>query len=466
MKSNQNSKNGLPCKWDSVFVIVCAVAAFLLWNHPDISETAQHTKILLDDIFQGRFLNFYQDTMDAKATLGYANAAHYHIIFYLLCGIWNLPVYLLGLVVPVGEFTFLLWTKALGSIAWVLSGLLLKEIAKNQGAENPYLSWTPYFLWMCPVAFLTVLGMGQYDSLCLLFLLAGIWLYQQKKMIPFVLVMGAAMVFKMFAVFVLVPLLLLREKRILRLLGYGAMSLWLYLPGALLFAGRNGDAGFFNSLIAERLFVHQLPFVAAPSVFLVLLAIIYFLCWIWKPANEESLQQKAIYLCFVIFALLFLCVQWHPQWLILMTPFMLLTTWQSRQPQKWLLLNGIFLAGYFVLVAYMFVGQIESNLFNLGILGQVFHWYTNIQPIRTNTIYFDLVPYLAELAPVAFAAPLVLGIIGKFPFRGIQLFDRLNHNQEKMLSTRLWVYGLFFVGFGLFWFVPTLFAWCKMVGIL
>ena len=467
MKSNQKSKIGLPCKWDTVFVIICAVAAFFLWNHPDISETAQHTKILLDDIFQGRFLSFYQDTMDAKAVLGYANAAHYHIVFYLLCGIWNLPLYLLGLVIPVGEFVFLLWTKALGTVAWVLCGFLLKKIAENQGTQNPYLGWTPYFLWMCPIAFLTVLGMGQYDSLCLLFLLTGIWMYQQKKILPFVLVMGAAMVFKMFAVFVLIPLLLLREKRILHLLGYGAMSLWLYLPGALLFAGRNGDAGFFNSLIAERLFVQQLPFVAAPSVFFVLLAIIYFLCWIWQPANEQSLQQKAIYLCFMVFALLFLCVQWHPQWLILLTPFMLLTTWQSRQPQKWMLLNGIFFAGYFVLVAYMFAGQIESNLFDFGIFGQVSQLNAVTQTLeRTNTIYFNLIPYLAELAPVAFAVPLVLGIVGKFPFKGVQLFDMLNHNQEQTSSIRLWVYGLFFVGFGLFWFAPTLFAWCKTIGIL
>ena len=213
--------------------------------------------------------------------------------------------------------------------------------------------------------------------------------------------------------------------------------------------------------------MQQLPFVAAPSVFFVLLAIIYFLCWIWQPANEQSLQQKAIYLCFVVFALLFLCVQWHPQWLILLTPFMLLTTWQSRQPQKWMLLNGIFFAGYFVLVAYMFAGQIESNLFDFGIFGQVSQLNAVTQTLeRTNTIYFNLIPYLAELAPVAFAVPLVLGLVGKFPFKGVQLFDMLNHNQEQTSSIRLWVYGLFFVGFGLFWFAPTLFAWCKTIGIL
>ena len=41
---------------------------------------------------------------------GFANAAHYHIGFYLLCAVWDLPVYLLGKLVPVSPFVFMLWT--------------------------------------------------------------------------------------------------------------------------------------------------------------------------------------------------------------------------------------------------------------------------------------------------------------------------------------------------------------------
>ena len=204
-----------------------------------------------------------------------------------------------------------------------------------------YLPWTGYGLWLCPIAFFTVLGMGQYDSLCLLFILGALYLYLQDKLLAFSLVMGMALVFKMFALFVFVPLLLLREKRLLRVVGYLVIGMWLYLPGTLLFAGRNGDASFFNSLIAQRLFAQVLPFVAQPSILLVALAALWFICWLWKPANQNSLHQKAIYVCLVTFSLLFLLVQWHPQWLILLTPFVLLTNWQSNQSQRWMLLHGI-----------------------------------------------------------------------------------------------------------------------------
>lgn len=463
--------NGLlytpPCKWDRLVVIFLAVAGFFLWNHPDIVETAQHTQILLKDIFSGNFFAFYQDTMDAKAVLGYANAAHYHILFYVLCAIWDLPLYLLSLVLPVSNFAFVLWTKAFGTLAWILCGFLLQKVASLLDISVKYLPWTGYGLWLCPIAFFTVLGMGQYDSLCLLFILGALYLYLQDKLLAFSLVMGMALVFKMFALFVFVPLLLLREKRLLRVLGYLVIGMWLYLPGTLLFAGRNGDASFFNSLIAQRLFAQVLPFVAQPSILLVALAALWFICWLWKPANQNSLHQKAIYVCLVTFSLLFLLVQWHPQWLILLTPFVLLTNWQSNQSQRWMLLHGISVAGFFLMTAYLFVGQIEANLFDFGIIGQ---WFgvtiSGSAQQRTNTVYFDLIPYLAQLAPVAFSAPIIIGLFGKFPLKGKQLFDRLCPPAVGAPSIRLWLYGTFVVTFGAFWFIPSAFAWIKTLGIL
>ena len=467
ISSNRLQSARMPGKLDVLAAAVLGLAAFFLWNHPDIVETAQHTRILLDDVFSGRFFSFYQDTMDAKATLGYANAAHYHILFYILCGIWDLPLYLLGKVIPVGDLAFTLWTKALGATAFVACGFVLRRLAEKMNAGREQAAWTPWFFWLCPVGFFSALCMGQYDSLCLLFLLLGLLFYLDNRMLPFVLTMGAALVFKMFAIFIFIPLLVLREKRILRIVGWLALGMWLYLPGSLLFAGRNGDAGFFNSLIAQRLFDIPLSAVGNPSLLLTALAGLYLVCWLWKPGSEESLRQKALYVCLAVFSLLFLLVQWHPQWIILLSPFLLLTTWQTKKQMPWLLLSGICFVGYFILTAYFFPGQIEGNMLDLGVLGQ----FTGLlvsgseQP-RTNTIYFNLVPYLAQLAPVAFAAPLLAGLVGKLPVKGLCLADRLDRRPAPVQPLWLWVYGLFAACWGCVWLVPSLFGWCKTLGIL
>lgn len=452
---------------DAAVLVILAAGAFLLWNHPDIQETARHTRILLEDLFSGRFFDFYNDTMAGREIYGYANAAHYHIVFYLLCALWDLPVYLLSLFLPVSDFAFVLWTKLLGVGAWAVSGLLLGKLAGKMGSPDDDAAWVPYAFWLCPIAFFTVLAMGQYDSLCLVFLLWALLLYWDGRMPAFCLVIGAAMVFKMFALFIAIPLLLLREKRVLRLIGYGVLCLWLYLPGVLLFRGRDGDAGFFNGLIADRLFVQRLGVEAAPSLVLTLLAVLYMICWAWRPADERSLRDKSPYVCMAAFAVLFLCVEWHPQWLILITPFLILTTLSSRHRLWWLVLQIIFTASFFVLVFYRFPAQLECNLFDFGVLGE---WagllVSGAETMRTNTIYFDLLPYAKELAAVGFAAPLLLSLAGKFPLRGVQLADRLDRGEAVCVWPSASVWLPFIAAFGVFWFVPTAFAWLKSLAIL
>ena len=177
----------LPGRGDAAALAVLALAAFFLWNHPDIQETAQHVHILLDDLFSGQFFDFYEHTMQARQAYGFANAAHYHIGFYLLCAVWDLPVYLLGKLVPVSPFVFMLWTKALGVAAWAGCGLLLQTIARRLGAGQAETAWTPYLFWLCPISFFTVLCMGQYDSLCLFFLLLGVRYFMDGRVWRFVL---------------------------------------------------------------------------------------------------------------------------------------------------------------------------------------------------------------------------------------------------------------------------------------
>ena len=86
--------------------------------------------------------------------------------------------------------------------------------------------------------------------------------------------------------------------------------------------------------------------------------------------------------------------------------------------------------------------------------------------MRTNTIYFDLLPYAKELAAVGFAAPLLLSLAGKFPLRGVQLADRLDRGEAVCVQPSVSVWLPFVAAFGAFWFVPTAFAWLKSLAIL
>ena len=72
---------------------------------------------------------------------------------------------------------------------------------------------------------------------------------------------------------------------------------------------------------------------------------------LFRSSGAEAMRQKAVYVCLAVFSLLFLLVQWHPQWLILLTPFLILSTWQAQNRTPWLVMNGIYCAGFFLLMA-------------------------------------------------------------------------------------------------------------------
>ena len=91
--------------------------------------------------------------------------------------------------------------------------------------------------------------------------------------------MGAAVLFKSFALLVFFPLLLAEEKRLIKLLQYAALGLWPTGLTALLYRGRNGDLGAFQGEMMRRLVETRLGSV---PIFPSLLRAISPKC-VWRP---------------------------------------------------------------------------------------------------------------------------------------------------------------------------------------
>ena len=460
---------GGPVRAEYLILLLGAVFCLLAFAHPDIVETARHGYILIRSTLDGNFLGFFEDVYDRVYGYGYTNAAHYNILLYLLYALWELPLYLIE---RIGGFAFTdltlsLWAKWLSAGFYLGCGLLTGALARRLGCGETGCRWAPFFFWLNPISFFTTLIMGQYDSICLFFLLLALLYYLDGKMIPFSLIMGVGMVFKFFPIFLLLPLVLLAEKRLLRAAGYVLLSLWLYLPTSLLFWGRTGDAGFFNQLMIERLFAQVFPGgVKDASLFLLSLALVCIAARLWQPADRAAQNRGAIYFGLVVFSLLFLFVYWHPQWLILLVPFTLLTGLQLRDKTLFALTEGVFCAGFFVLLAALYPGQLEANLIDGGLIALLCGFsFSAVQGARTTGFYFSLIPYLNELAPILFYGPLFAGLIFKLPVGKATLADRLC-GDERRFSPRLACWGVFVVGLGGFWAAPTLFSWLKAMGVL
>ena len=459
-----------PVRAEYLIFFVGAIFCILAFAHPDIVETARHGYILIRSSFDGNFLGFFEDVYDRVYGYSYTNAAHYNILLYLLYAVWELPLYLIE---KIGGFAFTdltlsLWCKWLGAGFYFGCGLMTRALARRLGCGEESCRWVLLLFWLNPVSFFTTVVMGQYDSICLFFLLWALVYYLDGKMVPFALVMGVGMVFKFFPVFLLLPLVLLAEKRILRVAGYLALSLWLYLPTSLLFLGRTGDAGFFNQLMIERLFTQVFPGgISDASLFLLSLALVCVAARLYQPADSDVRNRMAIYLGLVVFGLLFLFVYWHPQWLILIVPFMILSGLQLRDKTLFALMEGIWCAGFFVLSMTLYSRQLEANLIDGGLIALISGFYFSaVTAAREVGFYFSLIPYLKELAPIFFYGPLLAEMLFKLPLGKNTLADRLCGTQRRPFSYRLACWGIFVGGFGAFWAAPVLFSWLKAMGVL
>lgn len=450
-----------------VLFSVLAVAGYLLFVHPDVMETANHGYLLLEGLFKGRFLYFYEDVMAHQNDLYYLNNAHYNIVVYLLFALAELPVFLFqaifGLVPNEAVLTFV--GKLVGAGFFVVCIRLVAVLAAELKTEEGARQWAPLFFALWPPAFFSVFVMGQYDTICLAALLGAFLYWLRGDKLKFTLLIGAGAACKFFPLLLFVPLLLLVEKRPLHILKYGALSLWLLLPTTLLFWGRTGDMGLFNSLMVDRLFEARIAGMREIPVFAALYFVLCFAACLWRPA-EEKMPRVGLWMCLGVMGTLFLFVDWHPQWLVLLAPFVVLTTFLERRKEGWFWLDLLFGAGFVVFCALAYPGQLEGNLLDRGLVGLASGWvYAAVPNHNTVSFYYQLLPLVSKIPVVLMAGALAAQVLLKWP-RGTEslgagLQGEGSSPAAKQMPVFLWL-G-FMVPMGL-WLGPVLFAWLKAFG--
>ncbi|MFV0352834.1 MAG: glycosyltransferase 87 family protein [Oscillospiraceae bacterium] len=458
-----------PMRWHWVAFAGIGLVAFLLFIHVDVAETANHSYLFLQSIFSGRFFHFYDDVVLHQNTLYYINNAHYNIIVYILFAIVELPVFIFNSIfnLPVNEYFLFFVGKLVGIGFFVACIRAVYLICRQLAFSVEDCSWCSLAFALCAPAFFSSFIMGQYDTLCLFFTLMGILCWMQKRPVGFALWFGLAATCKFFALFLFIPLLLLYEKRLLHIIKQGLICLWLLVPTTLLFYRRGGDMGLFNKLMAERLFKYVMPGAGEPALFLLGFFILCAVAYLWRP-GEDTMQKAGLWLCLTVYALLFIFVYWHPQWIILVTPFIIITTFTEKNRLPWMFINGLFSAGFFIFTFYAYPYQLEGNLLNWGIVGLSSGLATSsIITYMSVSLYFDMIPYLYALFPVLFTGGLAANVILKLPLRKGSPAQQLSAGARtpagKNMGFVLWA-G--FAAAMAVWAAPTAFTWLKCFGFL
>ncbi len=456
---------------DKLFFITAFLFAFFFMSHPDLWETANHSYVFLESVFSGNFMNFYEFCAAHNNTYYYINVANYNICMYILFGLWELPVFLFNNLfgLALSEKFIIYWAKALCAIFFVGCGYMVRQIGLELGFDRNKACYAAMFFLFNPVAFFSPMVMGQYDVICLFFTLCAIVYYLRDDMKNFSLVMGISFVYKFFSLMIFIPLLLLKEKKIINLIKYGLLSLWLYLPSTLLFRGRTGNASAFTKAMIERIFsITADTGMRAVPVFILIYAIIVFFRFLYSPSEKALTGYPAIYLPMLIFGLLFNYIYWHPQWLVLLMPFIILTTFCIENKAPWFYLDLVMAAGFFLFCFTNYGTQSGSVLFSGGLIGHTIGAHLPTAANRKNISHFiGLIPYSYALTPVMFTGALVANIIFKFPVGNIVFADKISSSKDfDKISDKLCIYGVFLIGFIGLWLCPSILEWLNTIGVI
>ncbi|MDD6187700.1 MAG: hypothetical protein PUB11_06605 [Oscillospiraceae bacterium] len=455
-------------KFDKVLFCAAFMFAFFFMSHPDLWETANHSYIFLESLFGGKILDFYKIVRRHENTYYYINGANYNILVYALFGIREIPIFAFNKIfgLAVNEAVIIYAAKLVSVLFFVLCGFAVKSIARECGLKDSDCSAAALFFLFNPIAFYSPMAMGQYDSICLFFTLWAIVFYMRGDLTKFSLITGAAVCCKFFALLTFIPLLLLSEKKILKIAKYALMSLWLYLPTALLYMGRRGDSGAFTKIMAERMFAltFDTGFKSA-SVFLTFYAVLVFFAFLYCPA-ESGRKYTALWLCAAVFGGLFACIYWHPQWLVLLIPFTVLTTFIQKNKMPFFLVDLVLRAGFFLTRYTYYPNQTGATLFAGGVLSHVFglgmgeRW----QPLSH---FIGLIPYIDEVMPVMFVGGIAVNLIFKFKLGEKSLADILTSAEKyDSLPVKVCGYAIFIIGFVGMWLAPSVLELINSYGII
>ncbi len=397
-------------KWKLVIwglLLVLLAVYFVSLYYPDIYITYRHSLTFLDCIKNGELFNFYQISLQTQSELGYA--ATYFIPIYIIFAIWNFPIWIATRFCGISAENAgcLLWSKSVIIVFAMASIYVLIQIMKRM-SEYKKIEFSVFLFASSLFFVLPSFAMSQYDIIECFFVLCGIYYYMKDEKISWRvwLFFSIAVSVKLMAVFILLMLILLIEKRLIYIAFHMAGSFIISFVTMLPFYtnGYQECAGTLNQSFVGRLFVAVVPGgISSLSLFWIGFTSIAILAYLLKPKGLHEVTKQLIWLSVFTFMLLFTFVLCHPQWMILFLPFLILLTVQWKENLK---INLIL--------------EIIAEITLIVVQGFYFHWVyfseTSFEQLifRSNIKYESGIGNLLDIAERFGISPCIPGAYAVF----------------------------------------------------
>lgn len=401
------------------WVFLCIILAFSLFTmgYQDMVCTNFDAQRFLQWAFSDKFFRVSEIMA----------ASPYGMTFYIIYSIGYFPLWIIGMCCPLGDFIAetagaVIWMKFFVSIITVGVAAEMMKVATYCGIREENRKWLLFSFFSSLFVVLPVFQVGQYDVISLFFIMLGLRYYLEEKNWKFVLAFAFAIPMKYFALFIFIPLVLLKYKNFLKIIAelLAGMTFVLYekiiyarlmpmIGNVLLGTAENTDNGIMlasetltSGMIATNETVDavysgadmvsgQLGYALQNTVEIgnyhvsalaLGFAILCIIAYIIKPfEDKKGFSQQAITVSFgslVCFFLFF--YSWNSYWIVLIAPFFLLYVFMYESNLRLnLLLETVITVGVvigkMIHQSWVFGGQYS---FTYGLLKDVPQRYMNV----------------------------------------------------------------------------------------
>ena len=314
-------------------ILICAVILRLFLSfatfHPDIDALSKSSQF----VSSGHILNLYDYSSD-KLVLNYPPA------IYLLFGIVNL---IFSRNIPFFKLSYLPFDIFLGFLIYKLVG--------------PKKSLLGFSFWMFnPINLYATYMMGQFDIIPTFFTVLSLYYALKNKLNLAALSLGGGVTFKLYPIFLIIPLIILGKSfwKKIQLLSLAA------LPYLLFFLPYSQSSNFrSNALFANqssKSFYATIPVSGGESIILFPAFLLFFYLLIITRKFEGLSLWKVYSIPLLLF---FIFTHFHPQWLIWITPFFILSL--AVEKKSFLPIMLIFVS--WILSLFLFDKSLTVGLF-------------------------------------------------------------------------------------------------------
>lgn len=328
-------------------------------------------------LFSGDFFEFYNVTYTDIANAGYVImdlTPGYDFFMYVVFAIWNFPLWIAKYVFKVNIWESVLaltWAKGIVFFFSALVGKKIADIGFRIGIEKEKIHLAIGIFFTSTIYVLGTLIMSQYDVIYLVLLLMSIDAYLQNDMKKFILFSAIALPIKSISFFVFIPLLLYKEKKIIKIL---VSSVCVLIPWGILslLFERNDNTGIMDNLL--YIFKNQVVIMNYEiPLFPFVMVIFCVMCYLLKTDEDsEKFNKTTIAIAFLAYQIFFVICLGNAYWAVVMLPFQILFIMNGEMNWLTLLMCTISDLSYVINRIWEMQWSVDVKVLRGSFLGKMF----------------------------------------------------------------------------------------------